>query len=288
MDLPGDSLDDSANGGYLPQTFIVNFQIPNYPLENAIWGQCAGDGPGYSLIFYFVLSEYGRQLVADKGKLQSAADDPSSFYYGSLDTGATTPRLRPEQSSAASSVVSSMWSLGGSGSAAAAAAPAATSSSSSASSGSSSYSSVDPACHRSRSEPRNAAVRLLHNFVEAPDKSDLRQRFKAITRMMNVESVGLGAATKKLVTMYNATPFLIRTCSVFWRGDRYFEVDVDVHRFSYTARLGLSGVRERIKDVVFDFGFVIEGHSDFELPENMLGAVRISKLDLSLAKKFPH
>lgn len=74
---------------------------------------------------------------------------------------------------------------------------------------------------------------------------------------------------------------------MFWRGERYFEVDVDVHRFSYTARLGMNGVRERIKDVVFDFGFVIEGHSDFELPENMLGAVRISKLDLTLAKPFP-
>jgi len=96
----------------------------------------------------------------------------------------------------------------------------------------------------------------------------------------------LGAASKKLVTMWNATPFLIRTCSVFHHGPNYFEVDIDVHRFSYTARLGLSGVRERTKDVVFDFGFVIEGHSDFELPENMLGAVRLCKLDLQQAIPF--
>jgi hypothetical protein len=87
--------------------------------------------------------------------------------------------------------------------------------------------------------------------------------------------------------MYNGTPFLIRTCSVFWRGDTYFEVDVDVHRFSYAARVGLAGVRDRIKDVVWDFGFLVEGHSDFELPENMLGAVRLSKLDVVLAKVFP-
>jgi hypothetical protein len=216
---------------------------------------------------------------------------------------------------------------------ASAASAAAAASSSSASSSSTYYHKEDPACFTSFDEPENSAVRLLHNFVAADEGSELRQRFKGITRLMNPESAGLGMATKKLINMYNGqrgqrtrseegtgsilpekrradrmegcvdsfsplcscllvvvcpgTPFLIRTCSVFWKGENYFEVDVDVHRFSYTARVGLGGVRERIKDCVFDFGFVIEGHSDFELPENMLGAVRFSHLDLSLAKLFP-
>lgn len=270
VDLPGDHLDDSSNNGYLPPTFIVNFQIPNYPIENAIWGQCAGDGLGYSLVFYFVLSAYGREQVARRGQLESAADAPESHYHGSLASGAATPRHKPS----ASTAFASLFSLS-------------KESKSAPDSNGNTYVSTNPACFKSREEPRNSAVRLLHHFVAADEGADLRQRFKAITRMMNVDQVGLGTATRKLITSYNATPFLIRTCSVFWRGDRYFEVDVDVHRFSYTARLGLGGVRERIKDVVFDFGFVIEGHSDFELPENMLGAVRISKLDLSLAKPFP-
>lgn len=301
MSLPGDSLDDGGNDGYLPQTFIVNFQIPNYALENALWGTCAGDGQGYSLVFYFVLSAYGREQVAKRGKLESAADDEQSFYHGSLASGATTPRRRPQQASGVSSLTS-MFSLSGiSGSNSGAAAPASSAAAPPASAASASndqlappasnshyyYSHTDPACFRARDEPTNAAVRLVHNFVESEDKGELRQRFKGIARMMNVDKVGLGGPIKKLVSSYNATPFLIRTCSVFWRGDRYFEVDVDVHRFSYTARLGLRGVQEKIKSVVFDIGFVIEGHSDFELPENMLGAVRMGKLDLSLAKKFP-
>jgi len=287
----------SPSSDYLPPTIILNWQIPNYALENALWGQCAGDGAGYSLVFYFALSDYGKKLVAKKGKLESAADDPESEFYGMLDNGndtnsnANTPRntgatagkhSRNNSSSAAGKPARSRSSSGSS--------QASSSSHSSSSSSSSSspchYSSTDPVCFSSVNEPTNSAVRLLHHFIAAEPGSDLRQRFKAITRMINVDQVGLGAASKKLVTMWNATPFLIRTCSVFHHGPNYFEVDIDVHRFSYTARLGLSGVRERTKDVVFDFGFVIEGHSDFELPENMLGAVRLCKLDLQQAIPF--
>ena len=286
MDLPGDHLDDAGNDGYLPPTFIVNFQIPNYPVENALWGQCAGDGPGYSLVFYFVLSEYGRQQVSRKGQLESAADSPDSHYHGSLSSNSSTPRHKPHHSHSLMGMFSSLTSSS-STAVAHQQAQAQAAAAHALDPNVFYYSHTDPACFKSKLEPCNAAVRLLHNFVRADEGTELRQRFKAITRMMNVDEVGLGTATKKLIQTYNSTPFLIRTCSVFWRGDKYFEVDVDVHRFSYTARLGLSGVRERIKDVVFDFGFVIEGHSDFELPENMLGAVRLSKLDLSLAKTFP-
>lgn len=269
MDLPGDHLDDSENNGYLPRTFVVNCQIPNYPVENALWGQCAGDGQGYSLIFYFCLSEYGRAQVAKKGKLVSAADHSASDVFGVLpDIEGESASPRAKNRNVSSSV------------------SAAAASSNSASS-STYYHKEDPSCFTSFDEPEDSSVRLLHNFVAADEGSELRQRFKGITRLMNTDSVGLGMATRKLINSYNGTPFLIRTCSVFWKGENYFEVDVDVHRFSYTARVGLGGVRERIKDCIFDFGFVIEGHSDFELPENMLGAVRFSKLDLSLAKVFP-
>lgn len=258
MDLPGDHIDDAGNDGYLPQTFVVNCQIPNYPLENALWGACAGDGPGYSLVFYFTLSAFGREAVAKRGKLVSAADDPSSNHRGTLHHAAAAKPFPATPPAHTRKPSTSYY-----------------------------YSKDDPYCFRSDTEPEDASLRLLHNFVAADEGTDLRQRFKGIARLMNVNDAGLGGATKKLITMYNGTPFLIRTCSVFWRGETYFEVDVDVHRFSYTSRLGLSGVKERIKDCVFDFGFVIEGHSDFELPENMLGAVRFSKLDLTQAMKFP-
>lgn len=208
MDLPGDHLDDSENNGYLPATFIVNFQLPNYALENAIWGQCAGDGPGYSLVFYFVLSAYGREQVAKKGQLESAADDPESNYHGILTGENTTPRLAKHSSSHS---FSSMFGVGSSSSSAQAASAAshnnhahAAASSSHPSHHRNHYSHTDPSCFKSKTDPANASVRLLHHFVAADEGSDLRQRFKAITRMMNVDQVGLGAAPKKLVTMSDA------------------------------------------------------------------------------------
>jgi hypothetical protein len=53
------------------------------------------------------------------------------------------------------------------------------------------------------------------------------------------------------------------------------------------ARLGLSGVQEAIDSVVFDFSFVVEGYSNDELPENILGCARLNRLNLPAAQEFP-
>ena len=125
------------------------------------------------------------------------------------------------------------------------------------------------------------AVRLLHRFVTAQDDPEtgerhfLRNRLKGIARIANLEAANIATAPRKLIQTYNshALPHP-HDVDVLQRPpaghNRYFEVDIDIHRFGYLARLGLSGVRERIKDVVFDWAFVIEGHTDEELPENIL------------------
>lgn len=65
------------------------------------------------------------------------------------------------------------------------------------------------------------------------------------------------------------------------------QIDIDVHVFSYLARTGMAGVQERLSSVIFDFSFVIEAYSDDEQPENILGGVRVVKLDLQRAPEFP-
>lgn len=133
------------------------------------------------------------------------------------------------------------------------------------------------------------ALQLLHRYVNDEDNHELRKRFKSICRLVNVDDVGLGGMAAKLVHQYNGTPFLIRTTSTFYSGDHmsYFEIDVDTHRFSYPARLGLSGIREHIKQVISDFAFLIEGQTDNELPEQILSAVRLIKLDFQQAVQLP-
>jgi len=136
------------------------------------------------------------------------------------------------------------------------------------------------------------ALKLLQRFidnVENPNdsKSDIRKQFKGICRVMNADEAIVNQAAKKMVHTYNGTPFLIRTCSVFFRGENYFEVDVDVHRFSYMARLGLNMLKDAVKNIIWDFGFVIQGNPDDELPEQMLGGARFSKIDpMSSGKPF--
>jgi hypothetical protein len=54
---------------------------------------------------------------------------------------------------------------------------------------------------------------------------------------------------------------------------------VDAHEFNYVARKGLIGVSEHFPNMIVDFGFVLEGQEDVELPERILGSVRLCRVD---------
>jgi len=60
-----------------------------------------------------------------------------------------------------------------------------------------------------------------------------------------------------------------------------------VHVFGYPARQGLSYVKNTIQTAIYDIGFVIEGHTNDQLPEQILSCCRISKMGVDHAKTFP-
>merc|ERR1740115_447460 len=103
--------------------------------------------------------------------------------------------------------------------------------------------------------------------------------------MANVSQCNLFGATKKLVTMFNAVPVVCRTSTDYYNGPNYFEINVDIHRFSYTVKMTLSGFDKTT--AVYDTGFVIQGESENELPECILGCVRASKPEVSQAVEPP-
>ena len=59
---------------------------------------------------------------------------------------------------------------------------------------------------------------------------------------------------------------------------------MDIHRYVYPARSTFFGLVSEIEKMQLDFGLVIEGKSDDELPEQMLAGIRLAHLKMTTAK----
>jgi hypothetical protein len=78
-------------------------------------------------------------------------------------------------------------------------------------------------------------------------------------------------------------PTLAPPSPSYARGRNYFEVDVDVSSSSVAAAVvGL--VMGATKAVVVDMAIVLEGHAADELPEALLGTVRLNRVDMATGR----
>lgn len=68
----------------------------------------------------------------------------------------------------------------------------------------------------------------------------------------------------------------------YFKTAKYIEVDIDVGS-SYTAATVVNMVSGVTKTLVVDLAVVLEGKTQQELPEALLGTVRLDRLDLSTA-----
>jgi len=118
------------------------------------------------------------------------------------------------------------------------------------------------------------AVRLFEEWCRlAPTDNAWMARMKVVPMGQNFDEIGLPGWISK----YNGKPFLIKrpgqTGFLYRHPEQScMEFDISLYPFPYIAKQGICFIKDSyLKKVVVTFGFVIEGRSDDELPECLIG-----------------
>jgi len=137
-------------------------------------------------------------------------------------------------------------------------------------------------------DKQHASVRLFRKWCDQ-SKNDLkmRSRFKFIVVIDDIESIkGI-----QFLRSYNGKPALVARGSSVRHGEmnglQYVEFCTNIHEWRYVSKRGLLAVLPLLQDMKVNIGFTIEGRQEDELPEQILGAVKLNMFDHKSIFRMP-
>ncbi|KAK4785722.1 hypothetical protein SAY86_002411 [Trapa natans] len=118
---------------------------------------------------------------------------------------------------------------------------------------------------------------LLYRFINEGD-AFRNSRFKIVNRIVKGPWI-----VKKTVGNYGSCLLgKALTCN-YHRGDNYFEIDVDIGSSKIASAI-LHLALGHVTSVAIDMGFLVEAQAEEELPEKLIGAVRVCQMEMSSAQ----
>jgi hypothetical protein len=151
---------------------------------------------------------------------------------------------------------------------------------------------------RITSQARPLVERFFRNEADPVTGEPTRERLKYIPRICNCDQAcaeaGLSRAEKSFMKAYDGKPVMTRPQHRFFRGPDemgsgrdYLEIDIDSHGYSYVARKGVYSYRNVLDRLILDSGFVLQGNVAEELPEQILCACRVHRMDFHKERPAP-
>ena len=138
-----------------------------------------------------------------------------------------------------------------------------------------------------RSDPNKSMVNAVKLFDEwcrrAPSDDSWMARFKVVPQGNNLAEIGLPS----WISQYNGKPFLIKrpgtTGFLYRHPDKScMEFDVSLHPFPYLAKQGICYMKDGFfKKILATLAFCIEGRSEDELPECLIGLYQLVSQSVS-------
>ncbi|CAM9950646.1 unnamed protein product [Ectocarpus sp. 4 AP-2014] len=267
----------------IPPVLVVNFQLPDLPTPFTV----QGDGPTLHIILTFHatrrLCRYAARVWAEERAAAAAAAGTGDGEEGQAGSREATP---PAASGTAAveplaSGAPSTDAAPGGGDATANGGPVPPGRSSH---GAPPAEGGGAGLGEGDAEDVPESMRLLVEWMRrAQDDGNFRGRFKAIGDIVNMDEVGLPSIARR----FSGKPILLYGKeSSMVKGPGYVELDLNAHAFSYVGRKGLYMTLEKWKRAVFRIGFLLEGRTDEEQPEHILGCGVFHGLDLDVLSEL--